>query len=39
MAILSDKWIRAQALEHRMIEPFVEAQSHWHAIQKHFFAV
>ena len=26
MAILSDKWIRAQALEHGMIEPFVEAQ-------------
>ena len=26
MAILSDKWIRNQALEHGMIEPFVEAQ-------------
>jgi dCTP deaminase len=26
MAILSDKWIRAQAQEHGMIEPFVEAQ-------------
>jgi len=26
MAILSDKWIRKQALEHGMIEPFVEAQ-------------
>jgi dCTP deaminase len=26
MAILSDKWIRTQALEHGMIEPFVEAQ-------------
>jgi len=26
MAILSDKWIRAQALERGMIEPFVEAQ-------------
>ncbi|MFN3864101.1 MAG: dCTP deaminase [Erythrobacter sp.] len=26
MAILSDKWIRAQAREHGMIEPFVEAQ-------------
>ncbi len=25
-AIVSDKWIRAQALEHGMIEPFVEAQ-------------
>jgi dCTP deaminase len=26
MAILSDKWIRQQALENGMIEPFVEAQ-------------
>ena len=26
MAILSDKWIRAQAAENGMIEPFVEAQ-------------
>jgi dCTP deaminase len=26
MAILSDKWIRQQAQEHAMIEPFVEAQ-------------
>ena len=26
MAILSDKWIRQSALDHRMIEPFVEAQ-------------
>jgi dCTP deaminase len=26
MAILSDKWIRTQALERGMIEPFVEAQ-------------
>src|SRR3546814_6424916 len=26
MAILSDKWIRAQAQNHGMIEPFVEAQ-------------
>lgn len=26
MAILSDKWIRQQALEHGMIEPFVESQ-------------
>jgi len=26
MAILSDKWIRAQAQAHGMIEPFVEAQ-------------
>src|SRR6516164_2413790 len=26
MAILSDKWIRRSALEHGMIEPFVEAQ-------------
>lgn len=26
MAILSDKWIRDQALEHGMIEPFVESQ-------------
>ena len=26
MAILSDKWIRRQALENGMIEPFVEAQ-------------
>ncbi len=26
MAILSDKWIRAQAQQHGMIEPFVEAQ-------------
>jgi dCTP deaminase len=26
MAIQSDKWIREQALEHGMIEPFVEAQ-------------
>ncbi|MGV3770912.1 MAG: dCTP deaminase, partial [Sphingobium phenoxybenzoativorans] len=26
MAILSDKWIRTQALETGMIEPFVEAQ-------------
>ena len=26
MAILSDKWIRTQAREHGMIEPFVEAQ-------------
>ena len=26
MAILSDRWIREQALEHGMIEPFVESQ-------------
>jgi len=26
MTILSDKWIRAQAQQHGMIEPFVEAQ-------------
>jgi len=26
MAILSDRWIREQALNHGMIEPFVEAQ-------------
>jgi dCTP deaminase len=26
MSILSDRWIREHALEHRMIEPFVEAQ-------------
>ncbi|MBA3053431.1 MAG: dCTP deaminase, partial [Sphingomonadales bacterium] len=26
MAILSDKWIRTQAQEHGMIEPFVENQ-------------
>ena len=26
MAILSDKWIREQAQQHGMIEPFVEAQ-------------
>lgn len=26
MSILSDKWIREQALENGMIEPFVEAQ-------------
>ena len=26
MAILSDKWIREQATQHAMIEPFVEAQ-------------
>ncbi|MFM2020870.1 MAG: deoxycytidine triphosphate deaminase, partial [Pseudomonadota bacterium] len=26
MAILSDKWIRQQAKENGMIEPFVEAQ-------------
>src|ERR687889_497850 len=26
MAIQSDRWIREQALEHAMIEPFVEAQ-------------
>ena len=26
MAILSDKWIRQQALDHAMIEPFVESQ-------------
>ena len=26
MAILSDRWIREQAQEHNMIEPFVEAQ-------------
>ncbi len=26
MAILSDRWIREQALAHAMIEPFVEAQ-------------
>ena len=26
MAILSDKWIREQALTNGMIEPFVEAQ-------------
>ncbi|MCB2067533.1 MAG: dCTP deaminase, partial [Erythrobacter sp.] len=26
MAILSDKWIRQQALEKGMIEPFVEGQ-------------
>jgi dCTP deaminase len=26
MAILSDRWIREQALENGMIEPFVEAQ-------------
>ena len=25
-AIVSDKWIRAQALGHGMIEPFAEAQ-------------
>ena len=27
MAIKSDKWIRRMALEHRMIEPFVESQT------------
>jgi dCTP deaminase len=26
MAILSDRWIREQATQHKMIEPFVEAQ-------------
>src|SRR6184192_1360835 len=26
MSILSDRWIREAALEHGMIEPFVEAQ-------------
>jgi dCTP deaminase len=26
MAVMSDKWIRQQALEHKMIEPFVERQ-------------
>ena len=26
MSILSDRWIREQALQHQMIEPFVEAQ-------------
>jgi dCTP deaminase len=26
LAIQSDKWIRTQALEHGMIEPFVESQ-------------
>ena len=26
MAILSDRWIREQAQQHGMIEPFVEAQ-------------
>src|SRR3954465_8382876 len=26
MSIMSDKWIRAQALEHGMIEPFVDGQ-------------
>jgi len=26
MSIKSDRWIRAMALEHRMIEPFVDAQ-------------
>src|SRR5258707_383040 len=26
MSILSDRWIREQALAHAMIEPFVEAQ-------------
>ena len=26
MSILSDRWIREQAQEHGMIEPFVEAQ-------------
>ncbi|HEX3851430.1 MAG TPA: dCTP deaminase, partial [Polyangiaceae bacterium] len=26
MSIKSDKWIRRQALEHRMIEPFSEKQ-------------
>jgi dCTP deaminase len=26
MPVKSDRWIRAMALEHRMIEPFVEAQ-------------
>ncbi|PKP91643.1 MAG: dCTP deaminase, partial [Alphaproteobacteria bacterium HGW-Alphaproteobacteria-16] len=26
MSILSDIWIREQALNHGMIEPFVEAQ-------------
>jgi dCTP deaminase len=26
VTILSDRWIREHALEHRMIEPFVESQ-------------
>lgn len=26
MAVMSDKWIRGQALENRMIEPFVDSQ-------------
>ena len=26
MPVLSDSWIRRQAIEHGMIEPFVEAQ-------------
>ena len=26
MSVMSDRWIRAQALGHAMIEPFVEAQ-------------
>jgi len=26
MPILSDRWIREQAQQHAMIEPFVEAQ-------------
>jgi len=26
LAIQSDKWIRTQAIEHGMIEPFVESQ-------------
>ncbi len=26
MAIKADKWIRRMALEHRMIEPFIEEQ-------------
>jgi len=26
MAIKSDRWIRQQAMEHRMIEPFSEKQ-------------
>jgi dCTP deaminase len=31
MSILSDRWIRTQALEHGMIEPFVERQTRDHA--------
>ena len=26
MSVKSDRWIRKMALEHRMIEPFVEKQ-------------